>query len=50
MTLQLLYPKLVDVENESTLAFLCRRAPRPNMKSLGSHTYIIGKTKSQVKQ
>ncbi len=42
MTLQLLRPKLVEIEDDKTIAFLSRRAPRANMNCIGNHVYTLG--------
>lgn len=49
ITLQLLQPRLLEIENENVIAFLAKdRRSSSNMISIGAHTYIVGKVQKEI--
>lgn len=47
-TLQLVHHKLVEVESQFTLDYLDKTTPRPNMVSIQSHIYAVGRQEVAV--
>jgi len=48
ITLQLLYPQLLEIEDDDVISFLTKnRRSLSNMTSIGAHTYVVGKVKQE---